>query len=94
MIRAIDDYRINGVATTLSFCRFVLEHPAFVSGKFDTHFVKSYFTPEVLNDYDETEAGIAALIASRLLESGNNQSVAAYETPVDKRSSWKKNRLS
>jgi acetyl-CoA carboxylase biotin carboxylase subunit len=94
MIRAIDDYRINGVATTLSFCRFVLEHPAFVSGKFDTHFVKSYFSPEVLNDYDETEAGIAALIASRLLESGNNQSVAAYETPVDKRSSWKKNRLS
>ncbi len=94
MIRAIDDYRINGVATTLSFCRFVLEHPAFVSGKFDTHFVKSYFNPEVLNDYDETEAGIAALIASRLLESGNNQSVAAYETPVDKRSSWKKNRLS
>lgn len=40
MIRAIDDYRITGVNTTLGFCRFVMGHEAFVSGKFDTHFVK------------------------------------------------------
>lgn len=93
MIRAIDDYRINGVATTLSFCRFVLEHPAFVSGKFDTHFVKAYFTPEVLSSYREQEAAVAALIASRLLEGGSKTAVTAYETPSEKRSAWKKNRL-
>lgn len=93
MIRAIDDYRINGVATTLSFCRFVLQHPAFVSGKFDTHFVKSYFTPEVLNSYSESEAAVAALIAARLLEGGSKKSETVYETPAEKRSAWKKNRL-
>ncbi|MFN3874656.1 MAG: acetyl-CoA carboxylase biotin carboxylase subunit, partial [Flavobacteriales bacterium] len=37
MIRAIDDYAIGGVETTLAFCRFVLEHPAFRGGKYDTH---------------------------------------------------------
>ncbi len=43
MVRAIDDYRIDGVATTLPFGRFVCEHPAFTSGKFDTGFVGSYW---------------------------------------------------
>ena len=28
MIRAIDDYQITGVQTTLSFCRFALDHAA------------------------------------------------------------------
>ena len=37
--RAIDEYAIQGVETTLDFGRFVLDHPAFVSGKFDTGFV-------------------------------------------------------
>src|SRR3954467_7202495 len=49
MIRAIDEYQISGVQTTLSFCRFVLEHEAFTSGNFDTHFIKKYFTPEMLD---------------------------------------------
>lgn len=31
MVRAIDEYKITGVTTTLSFCKFVLQHPSFVS---------------------------------------------------------------
>jgi acetyl/propionyl-CoA carboxylase alpha subunit len=42
MKRAIDDYRINDIVTTLGFCKFVLEHEAFVKGKFDTHFIKNH----------------------------------------------------
>ena len=48
MIRAIDEYKISGVQTTLEFCKFVMQHPAFVSGKFDTHFVAQHFKPEML----------------------------------------------
>ena len=43
MIRAIDEYIIIGPQTTLPFCSFVMKHDAFVSGNFDTHFVKNYF---------------------------------------------------
>jgi acetyl-CoA carboxylase biotin carboxylase subunit len=39
MIRAIDEYLIVGCETTLGFCRFVMNHEAFRSGRFDTHFV-------------------------------------------------------
>ncbi len=49
MIRAIDEYEITGLETTLGFCRFVMEHEAFRSGNFDTRFVENYFRPETLH---------------------------------------------
>lgn len=42
-IQAIDEYQISGVKTTLDFGKYVLKHPAFVSGDFDTNFIKNYF---------------------------------------------------
>src|SRR6478752_6702634 len=48
MIRAIDEYEITGVETTLGFCNFVMHHEAFRSGNFSTKFVESYFKPEYL----------------------------------------------
>ncbi len=63
MIEAIDQYQVEGVQTTLPFGRFVCEHEAFRSGQFDTHFVKDYYSPEVLLSKAEEEAKIAAHIA-------------------------------
>ncbi|MEL6485496.1 MAG: ATP-grasp domain-containing protein, partial [Bacteroidota bacterium] len=50
MISAIDQYHIEGIETTLSFGKYVCQHPAFISGDFDTHFVKKYWSKEI---YDE-----------------------------------------
>lgn len=63
MLKAIDKYKIDGVETTLPFGKFVFEHEAFRSGKFDTNFVKKYYSPEVIVDQKAKEAEIAALIA-------------------------------
>jgi propionyl-CoA carboxylase alpha chain len=63
MIEAINQYEIKGIETTLPFGKFVCKHEAFVSGNFDTHFVKNYYTPELLHEETKTEAKIAALIA-------------------------------
>lgn len=46
MIRAIDEFQIVGVETTLPFCKFAISHNAFRSGKFDTKFVENYFLPK------------------------------------------------
>src|SRR3569833_1502455 len=67
MIRAIDEYQISGITTTLGFGKFVMEHEAFTSGNFDTHFVKKYFTPEVLQTSNADEALIAAIVMEKLL---------------------------
>ncbi len=63
MLHAIENYHIEGVQTTLPFGKFVCEHDAFVSGNFDTHFVKNYYSPEKLLEQHKEEAEIAALIA-------------------------------
>ena len=63
MLEAIEDYHIEGVQTTLPFGKFVFEHEAFRSGNFDTHFVKNYYSPEVLNKKADEEARIAAVLA-------------------------------
>ncbi|WP_298759832.1 acetyl-CoA carboxylase biotin carboxylase subunit [uncultured Psychroserpens sp.] len=63
MLKAIDDYHIEGIQTTLAFGTYVCEHEAFKSGNFDTHFVKRYYAPEDLIDQQKTEAKIAALVA-------------------------------
>ena len=63
MLKAIEDYHIEGVRTTLPFGKFVFEHEAFRSGNFDTHFVKNYYSPEVLKAKTNEEAKIAAIIA-------------------------------
>jgi pyruvate carboxylase subunit A len=63
MLKAIADYHIEGVQTTLPFGKFVFEHEAFRTGNFDTHFVKNYYSPEVLKVKTNEEAKIAAIIA-------------------------------
>jgi propionyl-CoA carboxylase alpha chain len=63
MTKAIDEYYITGVKTTLPFCSWAINHEAFVSGDFDTHFVKKYYTPEVLNQTDATLEALAAALA-------------------------------
>jgi propionyl-CoA carboxylase alpha chain len=63
MLKAINDYKIEGVQTTLPFGKFVFEHEAFRSGNFDTHFVKKYYDAAMLKKQQEEEAQIAALVA-------------------------------
>ena len=40
MQRALDEFVIEGIATTIPFHRKLLRHPAFVTGDIDTHFVE------------------------------------------------------
>lgn len=95
LIRAIDDYRIEGVKNTLGFGKFVLRHPDFVSGKFDTHFVAKHFKPEYLKNEKEGEMEIAALIGAHIFESKNNSGATkATVAANNSRSNWLKNRSS
>ncbi|MEZ4789032.1 MAG: acetyl-CoA carboxylase biotin carboxylase subunit [Flavobacteriales bacterium] len=86
MERAIDDYAISGIETTLSFCRFTMGHPAFRSGTYDTHFVRDHFMPEVLDGQDPEEMAAAALVAAAL---GNTNGRPTTGRPVPALSPWK-----
>jgi propionyl-CoA carboxylase alpha chain len=63
MLEAINNYKVKGVQTTLPFGSFVFAHEAFRSGNFDTHFVKNYYSPEMIHEGNAQKAEIAALVA-------------------------------
>lgn len=68
MERALGEYTIGGLKTTIPFFRQVMEHPDFRKGNFDTRFIAA--TPEVLNYSDlapeaERNARLIAEISAR-----------------------------
>lgn len=94
MIRAIEDYKIVGLHTTMEFAKFVMEHPAFISGDFDTHFVNKHFKPEYLDqELDEKAEGIAAIVAAQLLTEQKLKNKVSDNQNQAQKSNWKLNRL-
>lgn len=90
MRRAIADYEITGVATTLPFCLFVMSHESFISGNFDTHFVATHFSPEKLIQKNPDEMEMAALMAAIVKKSSKKlRTTASAETSA---SNWRRNR--
>jgi len=69
MIRAVDEYQVTGITTTLGFGKFVMEHEAFIKGNFNTNFVDRHYYPENSNkkhtEIEELE--IAAALSTYIL---------------------------
>ncbi len=86
MKEAIRHFKIEGLSTTLPFGTFVFEHDAFLSGHFDTHFVKNYFTPDFIKQKQRANAEAAALVALRHLLDQEKIS----KPPEHKTTSWKR----
>lgn len=63
MLKAIQDYKVEGVSTTLPFGTFVFKHDAFVSGDFDTNFVKKFYSADIIKESQAKEAEVAVLVA-------------------------------
>jgi len=94
MTRAIDEYQISGVQTTLSFCRFVMQHEAFVNGSFDTNFVSRYFHPDALStNAGYEEASLAALISVLLTNTSMERKPVQNEEVAPNASKWKARRF-
>jgi acetyl-CoA carboxylase, biotin carboxylase subunit len=99
MCRAIDEYFIKGVKTTLDFGKWAVQHEAFRSGNFDTKFIDNYFKPEYLLKDDESTEVVAGLLSAFLWtkETKAMSPVSAENTanmkanPVT-RSRWKERR--
>jgi propionyl-CoA carboxylase alpha chain len=62
MMRALEDYHIAGVKTTIPFCLWALQQPQFVSGTYDINFITKFFKGSIVEpSADElSAAGIAA----------------------------------
>jgi acetyl/propionyl-CoA carboxylase alpha subunit len=76
--RALDEYRIVGVRTTLPFARWLMDHPRYQAGDFSTDFIaeewnerasSSEAQPAVSAENSElTDEQVAALVGALLME--------------------------
>ncbi|MGQ9572344.1 MAG: acetyl-CoA carboxylase biotin carboxylase subunit [Dehalococcoidia bacterium] len=79
MRRALQEFKIVGVSTTIPFHLQVMNNPHFIAGTLDTAFVEKHFRPE---QQDELEKEKIALIAACLLAHTKRQAVLSSSSPV------------
>jgi len=76
MKRAIEEYVITGIQTTLPFGTFVMNHPKFIEGNFSTHFISQYYnhgTSDSVREANEQEDAILTA-AAFVWEQGSQKS--------------------
>jgi len=64
MGRALSEYVISGVATTIPFCAYVLSHPNFIEAKYDIQFVENYYHPDQITNDNDAEVAASLVAAS------------------------------
>ncbi len=85
MKKAINQYKIEGIRTTLPFGTYVCDHDAFISGDFDTHFVKNHYQPEQIAAAEKQEAEAAAIFGKFIFA----QAEEKLKVPTSTQSNWK-----
>lgn len=92
--RAIKEYIITGIETTLSFGEFVLTHEAFKSGKFDTHFIQKYFNPEeiVSPEMSDEEISVLASAAVSFFLQNKSENISAVSATQVANNHWYQSR--
>jgi acetyl/propionyl-CoA carboxylase alpha subunit len=88
MRRALAEYEIDGIKTTLPFFREVLEDREFVSGELDTGFIGRFTERRVKPAADEAETDIAAIAAALAFTSHKAPEAAQPSNGTKPRSRW------
>ncbi|MFQ6108111.1 MAG: acetyl-CoA carboxylase biotin carboxylase subunit, partial [Candidatus Aminicenantales bacterium] len=88
MIRALSEYQIYGIKTTIPFFRRILLHPKFIAGDYDTHFIADM---EKERDGRVTEERDVALIAAGVKSLMEKKSivVSSSKKKRQRESNWK-----
>jgi acetyl-CoA carboxylase biotin carboxylase subunit/propionyl-CoA carboxylase alpha chain len=64
LCRAIDEYYVQGIQTTLNFGKWAVQTEPFRTGNFDTKFIEKYYKPEYLQQQDADAEEVAAILGA------------------------------
>ncbi len=94
MLRALQEFRVLGIKTTIPFCTFVLNNPTFRSGVYDTHFVQTHLNESSFAP-GSTDEELAAVVVAALTRhtGGIGTQSGLTEKRFDNHSEWKRERL-
>ena len=88
MRRALRSLSVQGLTTNRDFLLRVLDHPAFIAGEIDTHFIERHFGDGLLSapsESDENRAAVVAALAEQ--QRGNRERQLVPGVP----SGWRNN---
>ena len=88
MRRALQEYEVGGIKTTLPFFREIVEDSDFIEGKLDTGVINGFFERREKVEIPETEGDLAMIAA--VLSFSNKQTVTELISPTGetKKSRW------
>ncbi|NSL90154.1 acetyl-CoA carboxylase biotin carboxylase subunit [Chitinophaga solisilvae] len=89
LLRAIEEYQVKGIRTTLPFGSWALQQPAFIEGNFDTNFIGKYFTPQVLQQEQPDVEKLAAILAAQVWQQQQLSLQQQANSENCKASAWK-----
>ncbi|MCL4111350.1 UNVERIFIED_CONTAM: hypothetical protein GTU68_023203 [Idotea baltica] len=92
MRMAINDYKINGVKTTLPFGKWLMDEPNWNSGNIDTHFIKKYFHTDALNFQNKELENIAVELGVLLRRKNKTKQSTSSSNSNSKTNAWKARR--
>ncbi|NQV48934.1 MAG: acetyl-CoA carboxylase biotin carboxylase subunit [Candidatus Marinimicrobia bacterium] len=87
--RALREFYISGIETTIQFCRAVIKHPVFRKGPYDTHFYKQH-KDELHQSLSTSNEEVLLVAGATLYHHKNrlNQSSKSSNQNKAQRSSW------
>jgi acetyl-CoA carboxylase biotin carboxylase subunit len=85
MMRALAEYQVYGIKTTIPFFRRILLHPKFQAGRYNTHFIAEL---EKEPDLEDRAEEIAAVIAAGV-RSGRESEPEPSSLAEAKGNNWK-----
>lgn len=88
LCRAIDEYQINGIQTTLPFGKWAVRTEPFRQGQYDTKFIEKYFKPEYLVEHRPDAEKVAALLAAMIWEK-EQKPMQSMDAQTGAMSKWK-----
>ena len=87
MCRALAEYRVEGIMTTIPFFTVIMNNPEFRAGKFDTGFIDRILPEIDFTNRPATERHVdAAIAAAAIMAFEESQNV---KLPVDEDSRWR-----
>ncbi|MDR1763619.1 MAG: acetyl-CoA carboxylase biotin carboxylase subunit [Dysgonamonadaceae bacterium] len=90
MRRALREYKILGIKTTIPFHLRVLQNPTFLSGNYDTTFIDTKFDREELKRRQNSDPTVALIAAAlRHFEQEKEAAARATTVPLVGESLWK-----
>ncbi|MGB8508025.1 MAG: ATP-grasp domain-containing protein, partial [Pyrinomonadaceae bacterium] len=89
MRRALAEYEVGGIRTTLPFFREIMRDAGFISGKLDTSFIEGFNERRAVNRPDDVERDLAVIVAALAYEGSVKISTRPEASTQQSQSRWK-----